>query len=69
MKKHISIEGMSCKNCVKHVTNALAELDGVNQVEVSLEHKSAIIVTTKELPDEKIIAAIEDAGYTVTSIK
>ncbi len=28
MSKKIYIEGMSCDHCVKHVTNALIEMEG-----------------------------------------
>ena len=36
MKKKILIEGMSCKNCVAHVTEALEELNDAVKKEKTL---------------------------------
>jgi len=69
MKKKVLISGMSCEHCVKHVTNALQELAGVSNVEVSLAAKNAIIEASDDLTDEAIKAAIDDAGYEVTGIE
>ena len=63
--KVVIIEGMMCKNCVKHVKEALESL-GV-EVEVSLEEKKAYLKNTS-LDDETIKDAIEDAGYEVKEI-
>ncbi|MDT8716012.1 heavy-metal-associated domain-containing protein [Clostridium sp. 19966] len=68
MKKKISIEGMSCGHCVKHVTEALKEVKGVSNVEVSLENKNALIEASEEVKDGDIKFAVEDAGYDVTEI-
>ena len=65
MKKTIKIEGMGCQNCVKHVKEALEALDGVKSADVSLEKNSAVITLSKEISDEAIKSAIEDAGYSV----
>ena len=65
MNKIVTIEGMMCKNCVKHVKEALESL-GV-EVEISLEDKKAYLKNTS-LDDETIKEAIEDAGYEVKEI-
>ncbi|MBR1486539.1 MAG: heavy-metal-associated domain-containing protein [Synergistaceae bacterium] len=69
MKKIISVEGMGCQNCVKHVTEALEALDGVTSAEVSLEKNNAVITFSKDIADEAIISAIEEAGYDVSKIE
>jgi len=68
MTKKVFIEGMSCGHCVKHVEEALKELSGVTAVKVSLEGKVADLELTQDIADEKIKAAIDDAGYEVTKI-
>ena len=68
MKKIISVEGMSCGHCVKHVNEALVDL-GAKDVEVSLEKKLATAEISPEITDEAIKLAIEDAGYEVVGIK
>ncbi|MFR1710242.1 MAG: heavy-metal-associated domain-containing protein [Clostridium sp.] len=67
MKKKILIEGMSCKNCVAHVKNALEELAGVSEVEVNLEGKYALIETTES--DDVLKSTIEEEGYDVVGIE
>ena len=68
MKKTISIEGMMCEHCVKHVTDALNKIDGV-EAEVSLDDKNAIVELKKAVSDDTLKQAVEDAGYQVTGIQ
>lgn len=58
----LKIEGMSCNNCVRHVTEALKNLQGVEKVEVSLQAGRAIVTGTA--PVEKLIEAVQEEGYT-----
>lgn len=69
MRKQINIEGMSCGHCVKHVENALAEVNGVDKVEVSLQDKTAVVQLKSEVDDALLKEAVEEAGYQVTAIK
>lgn len=69
MQKTISIEGMMCMHCVKHVNEALSKVDGVSLVEVSLENKNAIVTLAKDVSDSALKAAVENAGYDVTEIR
>lgn len=64
--KKVVIEGMSCGHCVKHVKDALLEVNGVSSVEVDLGSKTATI--EGEVSDLEIKEAIEDVGYEVVSI-
>ena len=57
-----NVTGMTCDHCVHAVTNALKELDGVSDVSVSLEARSAV-VTGSVIDVAKVIAAIEEEGY------
>ncbi|GAA0176784.1 copper ion binding protein [Clostridium sediminicola] len=68
MKKILRIEGMSCGHCVNHVKNALMDIEGVENVEVSLDEKKAI-VEGNDLNEEKMKTEIEDFGYTVIEIE
>lgn len=69
MKKTIFVEGMSCQNCVKHVTHALEDIDGVKAVNVDLDKGVANVELLKEVTEQTLIDAIDDAGYTVTKIE
>lgn len=68
MKKVIGIEGMSCKHCQARVEKALNGMDGVEAV-VDLAAKNATVTLSKEVTDEALKTAVEDAGYDVTSIQ
>lgn len=68
MKKTVYVEGMGCQNCVKHVKEALEGLDGVSAADVSLDTGTAVITLTKEVADEAIKSAIDEAGYDVAKI-
>lgn len=63
MTTTLKIEGMMCQNCVKHVHKALAKMDGVTAVEVSLENKNAVVTSDKEISTADFSKVIEDAGY------
>jgi len=69
MKKQISIEGMSCGHCVKHVEGALGEVPGVIKVDASLEGKYAIVELEKEVPDAVLKNAIDEAGNDAGAVK
>ena len=64
----VSIEGMSCENCVRHVREALSRLEGVTGVRVSLENGEAKVETSAELSDEQIREALDEEGYEAKSI-
>ena len=69
MKKELTIEGMMCQNCVKHVTKALENIPGASNVNVSLEAKKATIMVPDSVTDDDLKAAVVDAGYEVTGIQ
>lgn len=58
----LKIEGMSCNNCVRHVAEALKNVEGVEKVEVSLQEGRAEVIGTA--PVEKLIEAVQEEGYT-----
>ena len=53
---------MMCKHCQKHVFDALSKVEGVVEVEVSLENKKALIKGTN-LDKAALIKAVVDEGY------
>lgn len=69
MQKTISIEGMMCMHCVKHVKDALSAVGGISSVEVSLENKNAVVTLSSPVNDSILKSAVENAGYDVTEIR
>lgn len=68
MKKTLKIEGMMCQHCVAHVTKALQEIEGVDEVEVNLKKKTATVLLSVEISNDTFIAAITNAGYEIKKI-
>lgn len=64
----MNIEGMSCSHCSGRVTELLNAIDGV-EAKVSLANQSATITLSKNVSEETLKKAVEDAGYYVTSIE
>jgi copper chaperone CopZ len=62
----IAIEGMSCGHCVRAVTEALQDLDGVRVESVALG-TATVAYDPAATPADRVRAAvtdaIEDAGY------
>lgn len=48
---------------------ALRDIQGIKDVDVSLESKSAQVQLDQDVPDAVLKAAIEDAGYQLVSIQ
>lgn len=68
MTKELHIEGMMCQNCVKHVTKALESIDGVSEVNVSLEEKKATVTVPGSVSDDTLKNAVTEEGYEVTEV-
>ncbi len=65
--KTVKIAGMHCDNCVRTVTAAIDEIDGA-KAKVNLKKETAVVSYDKELDDEALKKAVEDAGFQVVSI-
>lgn len=59
----IKINGMSCGHCSMAVKKALGQIEGVEKVEVSLEDKTATIISTTSLDTNVLKEIIDDEGY------
>ncbi len=69
MNKTMIIEGMMCAHCTGRVEKALAAIDGVSAVEMSLEGKSAALTLSKDVDNQVLTDAVTEAGYEVVSIQ
>lgn len=66
MVKIVEVSGMTCPNCVKHVTKALEGLGATNIV-VSLKDQEVRL--EGEIADELIKKTLDEAGYQVVGFK
>ena len=65
-----AVTGLTCQNCVNHVTEEVTEIDGVQDVAVELNVGGASTVTVQSaapLAYADVAAAIEEAGYVLQS--
>jgi Cu+-exporting ATPase len=60
----LPVAGMTCQNCVRHVTQALEAVPGVSSARVSLADHHAEIAG-KALDWATLVRAVESAGYSV----
>ena len=61
METTLKIEGMSCEHCFTTVTNVLSEVDGVNEVNVSLAENSAVV--KGEVQKDELIKALSETPF------
>src|ERR1051325_1377363 len=61
----LSVTGMTCGNCARHVTEAIQSVPGVRSVSVSLDSRSASVRWAADGSHDAlaVIAAIEKEGY------
>ena len=59
----LKVEGMHCEHCVANTKKALEAVPGVRNVEVSLEEGKATLEAGMVATDEKLVAAVEGAGF------
>ena len=59
----LTVSGMTCDHCVRHVTDAISKVAGVNSVNVKLTEGIAIIESDLSLDIQVVRDAVVAAGY------
>lgn len=60
----ISLPSIQCNMCKKTITNAVKEVEGVNEVDVNVNEKNVMVSFDKSKTDvAKVEASIINAGY------
>ncbi len=63
----LSVDGMHCSNCTRHVENALNSIDGL-WATANLEKKSVTVLSKMELEAADLESEVREAGYTVLAV-
>lgn len=63
----VNVSGMTCGHCVQSVKNELAKVPGVDSVDVDLASGKVEISSTAAIDEAAIAAAVDEAGYEVSS--
>lgn len=61
----LTIQGMTCGHCVMSVRKELSKVATIREVQIG---KAIVDVDDATTTDEDLTKAVEEAGYTVTSI-
>jgi len=59
----VKVKGMSCQHCVNSVSQALQQVEGITNVEVSLDKGEAQFEEDRHVDREAVRKAVQDAGY------
>ena len=68
-KTTVTVEGMMCRNCEKHVNEAVKKNFKVKDVSSSYDDNLTTILSKKEIDADKLIAVITEAGYNASDVK
>lgn len=63
MNTEYQVSGMTCSHCERAITSEIAELSGVETIEVSAATGRLLVGSSVPLDDAAVIAAVEEAGY------
>jgi copper chaperone CopZ len=59
----LTVSGMTCDHCVRHVTDAISKVAGVHSVNVKLSEGIAVIESDTSLDLQSVKDAVVAAGY------
>lgn len=63
----LDVSGMSCPSCIRHINDALRELDGVEKVVVRMNDGKVLVRhDPQRATANHLIAALREAGYEST---
>ena len=58
-----TVRGMTCGHCASAVTEEVAKIPGVTDVEVDVAGGRVTVRSTGPVSDEAVAAAVDEAGY------
>lgn len=61
-----TVTGMTCGHCVAAVTEEVAKLDNVTNVEIDLASGAVTVESDGPVDSAALAAAVDEAGYEVT---
>jgi copper chaperone CopZ len=57
------VTGMSCGHCEASVRGEVSKISGVDDVQVSAAAGTLTVVSSAEVSDDAVLAAVDEAGY------
>lgn len=65
----LSVPGMTCGHCETAVRDEVGKVSGVASVSVDLDTKDVVVVAVDDLDVDALVAAIDEAGYEVATVR
>lgn len=62
------VTGMTCGHCEMSVREEVAQIAGVQEIQVSAQTGKLVVNSTGDLEDAQVLAAVEEAGYSAVRI-
>ncbi|GAB79333.1 Copper chaperone CopZ [Austwickia chelonae] len=68
----LKVDGLTCGNCVKHLTEELEAIPGVTAIDIDLVTdgtSTAVVTSDAPLTDAAIAEAVDEAGYDLVDVQ
>jgi copper chaperone len=59
----LDVQGMSCPSCIRHIKEALNDVEGVTGVDVRLADGRVLVKHGEEAALNSMVEALRNAGY------
>ena len=60
----LDVQGMSCPSCIRHIKEALQEVEGVSDIDVRLAQGKVVVRHEADGPPiSALVGALQEAGY------
>jgi copper chaperone len=57
------VTGMTCGHCEMSIREEVAEIPGVDQIQVSAQTGKLVVTSSGAVDDAQVLAAVTEAGY------
>jgi len=65
----LQVKGLSCPICAGAVEKQMKKISGVKSVKIHLSKGQATIIADESVPNESLLSAVEEAGFTAGDIE
>lgn len=62
------VTGMTCGHCEMSVREEVGEIPGIKDIQVSAQTGKLSVTADGDIDDAKVIAAVEEAGYSAVRV-
>ncbi|WP_282856890.1 heavy-metal-associated domain-containing protein [Pseudoclavibacter helvolus] len=62
------VTGMTCGHCEMSIREQVSEIPGVKDIQVSAQTGKLNVTAESEIDDAKVLAAVEEAGYSAVRV-